>query len=178
MSQATIPATRSAAANLERAQVVIDHARHKRRRGRGPSMSFMGEYNPRKALALAERFTRSEVLNSSACQKQAALYARLTGLAARAVPHLTSGKRWVKMNEAERKMTIIGIVADVGTEAELRERLAVVGVDVTDDLYISWHVSEPGNVVGHEARLLTQALGGLVSKSGALVSIMIDGEDF
>lgn len=38
----------------EQAAIVVAHAKQQRRRKRNPSMSFQGENNPRKALALAE----------------------------------------------------------------------------------------------------------------------------
>ena len=89
---------------------------------------------------------------------------------------ILSAKTWRDMTKNERKICVRYIVSQVESEAELRERL-------TKELNfgycaINWHLSDAGDKTGDEARALVKALGGLVSKNGALVQIMTADEMF
>lgn len=89
---------------------------------------------------------------------------------------LLSTKTWGDMSKNELKICVRNIVSQVESEDELRERL-------TKELgfgycAINWHLSDAGDKTGDEARALVKALGGLVSKNGALVKIMTADDMF
>ena len=89
---------------------------------------------------------------------------------------LMSTKTYAAMTTIERKTCVRHIVSQVESKQELQERLQRdLGVGYC---CISWHLSEPGDKTGDEARMLVKALGGLVAKNGALVMIMTPDDDF
>lgn len=91
------------------------------------------------------------------------------GLAGRAVERLVDTVPWRDMSDDQRRMCIIYTVSQVETQKELERRLeSDFGIT---DASIDWY--DPGDdKTGLEAQMFVKALGGLVAKSGALVSIM------
>ncbi|MCX6715124.1 MAG: hypothetical protein NTX72_04895 [Candidatus Uhrbacteria bacterium] len=89
---------------------------------------------------------------------------------------LNMRKTYETMTQTERQICVRAIVTQVESEKELAHYLALVlGVN---DFHIRWHLAEPDDVPGQEARMLVEALGGLVSKNGALVMIYIHDEEY
>ena len=111
-----------------------------------------------------------EILNNPEIQravKAEEIKDKLRGLLA---DQLMSTKTWGDMDEAERRICVHHIVSQVASEEELRARLqSDLGFGY---VAIEWHLSEPGDKTGEEARMLVKALGGLVSKYGALGLLM------
>ena len=147
---------------LGTANYVIAHARYQRSRGRKPSMSFMTERNPAKALRMAEKFLGwaddRAVYQEAACE------------ILRAVDPAYLAED-LAADEIERLAVMV--ICDSGTENEVVRRLEQLGcidVNVTSDM--------PDDKAGQEAAELVRALGGPVLKSGALVycSFMWRGE--
>jgi len=117
----------------------------------------------------------SDVLSSKAVQGAVANEQWKDEMVAGVAEWLMTNKSWVEMTKDERKACIRTSVSQVESEDELRERLAELGVE---GFIINWHLSEPGDETGQEARMLVKALGGLVAKNGALVMIMTPDEQF
>ena len=116
-----------------------------------------------------------EILNNPTI-KAAVMSQQMKGkLGSALADQLMSTKTWGDMNKNERKICIKHVVSQVESEQELRDRLQSdfsIGY-----VAINWHLSEPADKTGDETRMLVTALGGLVSKNGALVMIMmIDGQ--
>ena len=89
---------------------------------------------------------------------------------------LISTKTWDEMSKNERKICVKHVVSQVESEQELRDRLrSDFGLGY---VAINWHLSEPGDKTGDEARMLVAALGGLVAKNGALVMIRTADDSF
>lgn len=88
---------------------------------------------------------------------------------------LISTKTWETMTANERKVCVQHIVTEVESELELSRRLNDLGCT---DCAINWHDVDPSDKTGLEAQALVKALGGLVAKNGALVSVMTADEDF
>ncbi len=86
-----------------------------------------------------------------------------------------STKMWSGMTADERELCLRHIVSQVESEGELRERLTKIGLE---DCAVSWYLSPPGDKIGDEARVLVRAVGGLVSKNGALVMLMTSEDMF
>ena len=137
------------------AAYVVAHARWQQSRGRRPSMPYLAENNPRKALAAARAFL-------SAINNRQRLIDLLPRLGT-TTPELAQ-----QMGPGEIKVHVRRIVADSSSELELRHRLENE-LDISDALIV-WHM--PSDQTGIEARDIGIALGGLVSKSGAMVMIM------
>lgn len=83
---------------------------------------------------------------------------------------IMSAKNWQHMTKDERKTCIRYVVSQVSSEDELRARLQ--SDFALGHVAINWQLSDAGDKTGDEARMLVKALGGLVSRNGALVSIM------
>jgi len=141
------------------AEHVVAHAAWQRSRGRNPSMSFVGERNPRKALEL----TRSVI--------RMAEHTKFTNsIGAIIVRH----KSYDNMTDAEIKVAVRHIISSSSSEAEVRER-------IRDELGYPYDIvldtSIPDDAVGREARELVRGLGGLVMQNGAMAMAMIHGHD-
>jgi hypothetical protein len=77
---------------------------------------------------------------------------------------------WDSMNANQRKVCVRHIVSEVETKEELEKRLLDdFGIDCAA---IDWCQPDSADQTSMEAQMLVKALGGLVSKSGAMVSIM------
>lgn len=88
---------------------------------------------------------------------------------------LLRNKSWEDMNGIERRACVRALVVQAESEGELLGGLALLGIE---DFSVAWHLSDPDDQTGQEARMLVKALGGLVSKNGALVMIMTPEEQF
>ena len=89
---------------------------------------------------------------------------------------LMSAKSWEEMAANEQRDCIRYIVGQVESRDELKLRLE-------DDLNlysseIDWSDPVPGDKTDEEARMLIKAMGGLVAKNGATVTIWHYGELF
>lgn len=142
------------------AEAVVAHAQWRRSRGRAPSMSFVGERNPRKALFAAKCFIASA--------KQADLFGQLGKLVMR-------HKRFNEMNDVEIEAAVRHIVTSSSSEAEVRQRLRdELGYPYSD---VCLRTLIPGDATGREMRELVRGLGGLVMKNGAMAMVIIQGHE-
>lgn len=116
-----------------------------------------------------------DVLNSPDVQAAVRLEKGKDALRAQLANLLTSTKTWETMNEKERKVCVQSIVSQVESELELSRRLNEIGCT---DCAINWRDVDPNDQTGLEAQALVKALGGLVSKSGALVMVMTCEDEF
>jgi len=140
---------------------VIAHAAWQRSRGRRPSMSFLTERNPRKALASAFLFLKTHKWEAT-----------LDSLATKVGAAIGQRKNYREMSEQELKIVVRGIVSSSSSKEEiLRRLLEEVGCPEGD---VMIDVSDvPTDTVGIEARELVRALGGHVTQHGAMVHIEI-----
>lgn len=142
------------------AERVVAHAAWQRSRGRNPSMSFVGQDNPHKALALAYSVIytaqRTNLLDS---------------IVAAMVPH----KSYAEMMDFEIEVVARHIITTSFSEAEVQQRLR----DELDYPYgdIDLNTIIPNDATGMEARELLRGLGGLVMKNGAMVMAMMHGHN-
>ncbi|MFH0857159.1 MAG: hypothetical protein V1848_00215 [Candidatus Magasanikbacteria bacterium] len=139
------------------AEQVVAHATWRRSRGRNPSMSFVGERNPRKALSLANSVIRA---------------ARHTKLIDSIGAVVVRRKSYDEMTDAEIRIAVRHIIISSSSEDEvqqrLRDELGYVDGIVLDTLV-------PVDATGREARELVRGLGGMVMRNGAMASAMMDG---
>lgn len=141
------------------AEQVVAHAAWKRSRGRNSSMSFVGERNPRKALALANSVIRA---------------AQHTKLINSIGADVVRRKSYHDMSDVEIKVAAKHIISSSSSEAEVQQRLR----DELDYPYsIALHTTIPDDVTGREARELVRGLGGLVMKNGAMAMAMMHGHN-
>jgi len=143
------------------AELVVAHAAYRRSRGRrNPSMSFLGQRNPREALVLANAVASGDRMRR--------------GLAEMATVALLQNrkKRYDDMTDSEIKAAARHIITSSSSEAEVEQRLR----DELEYPYsIALHTTVPDDSDGREARALVRALGGLVMKSGAMAMVMMHG---
>ncbi|MFA5413494.1 MAG: hypothetical protein WC348_03060 [Patescibacteria group bacterium] len=142
------------------AEQVVAHAAWQRSRGHNPSMSFVGERNPCKALALANSVIR------------AAQHTKLIGLVGAAVVQC---KSYPDMTDAEIEVAARHIIASSSSEDEARQRLRDELGYPYDDVALC--TTTPDDATGREARELVRGLGGLVMKNGAMAMVMMYGHD-
>lgn len=117
-----------------------------------------------------------DVLNNPHVVAAAKLEGHKDKMVADLADQLMSTKTYSAMTANERKICVRHIVSQVESEQELQERLQRdLGAGYC---CINWHLSEPGDKTGDEARMLVKALGGLVAKNGALVMIMTPDDNF
>lgn len=113
-----------------------------------------------------------DVLTNPTVQGAVAYQTSLDPLVRATADSLMSHTTWGDMNPEQRKLCLRAIVLECSTENELRRRLHTdLGLDHP---HIAWEDISPDDVTGQEARAFVKALGGLVSKSGALVMISAD----
>jgi hypothetical protein len=141
----------------ESAEEVMAHAAWQRKRGRNPSMSFVGERNPRKALAVAmaviQQAQRTELVNEVAGT-------------------VLKGKSYWEMTDAEFKLAVRRIICDSSSEEEVERRLREE-LEYLEGICL--HADIPEDATGREARELVRGLGGLVMKNGAMAMAMLWG---
>ena len=111
-----------------------------------------------------------DILNNPAIRAAVQFETQKDRLIADLAEQLISTKTWGTMNTDERWTCLRYIVSQVSTEEELRDRLrSELSLGY---VAFEWHLSSPDDETGNEARMLVKSLGGLVTKSGALVMIM------
>lgn len=110
-----------------------------------------------------------EILGNPAIESAVAHQQTLIALAARPVEYLIDTVPWKDMTPDQRKMCIVYSVSQVESQEELERRLER---DFGISACVSWHQPDPNDRSDMEAKMLVQALGGLISKSGAMVMIM------
>jgi hypothetical protein len=81
---------------------------------------------------------------------------------------LISTKMWGDMDKKERKLCIDHMIAESETEAELRQRLAEIGVG---SVAVNWLDVDSNDTKAREAQMLVKALGGPIAKNGAMVMV-------
>lgn len=141
------------------AEQVIAHAAWQHSRGRNPSMPFLGESNPIKALALATSVIERVELGKMVAEIGAII---------------TRKKSYYEMDDVEIKAAVRHIISSSSSEAEVEKRLR----DEIDYPYdIAMYTTIPDDATGREARELVRGLGGLVMKNGAMVMAMMHGHD-
>jgi hypothetical protein len=116
-----------------------------------------------------------DVLDSSAVKGAIRHYKMVDQVVDAVVPHLLQEKNWFEMNKTEREASLRYLVGQAESEESLRQSLSEVGVD---DYMLSWSDVDPNDKTSLEAQALVKALGGLVAKSGALVSVDFWDYDF
>lgn len=117
-----------------------------------------------------------EILNNPTVQRAIRAEQSKDGLRKVLAEALMSTKTWPNMISDERRVCVHHIVSQSETEEELHSRL-------TNELglghrSVSWMDVDQNNKVELEAQALLKALGGLLSKNGALVNIMTPDEIF
>jgi len=141
------------------AERVIAHARYQRSRRRWPSMPFITERNPRRALVLAEA-----VIKGSHCAESLSW---LGGIAMEARPYH-------QMGEAEIEAAVHHIISTSSSEAEVRRRIRDE-LGHREAIELISHI--PEDKAGLEARELVRGLGGPIMQNGAMVMVMMYGPD-
>lgn len=145
--------------NLGSAEEVIAHAAWQRTRGRRPAMSFVGQRNPRKALAFAGTVIR--------VAKRTALIDSIGSI-------LLQRECYDEMTDVQIEVAARHIISSSSSEAEVRQR-------IRDELgypdEITLETSLPNAATGREARELVRGLGGLVMKNGAMAMAIMHGHD-
>ncbi len=82
---------------------------------------------------------------------------------------LMASKTWSEMTHQERRLCIRHIVAQVESKDELISQLrAQLGIK---EAHVSWSMPNPNDQASLEARALVKAMGGPISKNGALVMV-------
>lgn len=141
------------------AEQVLAHSAWQRSRGRNPSMSFVGERNPRKALSLARSVIRA---------------ARHTKLVNSVGAVVVQRKSYNNMTDAEIKVSARHIITSSSSEEEVQQRLR----DELGYPYgVALHTTIPSDATGRQARELVRGLGGLVMKNGAMAMAMMHGHN-
>jgi hypothetical protein len=141
------------------AEMVVAHAKWQHSRGRNPSMSFVGQRNPRRALAFAISVIKSY---------------KWIKLADSIVPAIINHRSYHEMSDLEVEIAAKYIIRDSSSEEEIRTRLSEE-LGYSDDIDMS--ISIPEDATGREARELLKALGGLIMKNGAMVNGMMHGHE-
>ncbi len=142
------------------AEEVVAHAKWCHSRGRNPSMPFVGQRNPRKALSVAEAVI--------AGAKHADFIGQLGELVAR-------HKSYDEMTDVEIEVAARHIISSSSSEAEVQQRLRdELGYPYGD---IALRTTIPDDATGREVRELVRGLGGLVMKSGAMAMAMMHGHE-
>lgn len=148
------------------AEYVLAHAAWRRSRGRKPSMGYLTERNPTKALKLAKLMSgahKNEVFKDQICQ--------IVG------PVLVVKKTYLKMDELERTAALRALVSTSSSKEEIEQRLESE-LHVSAGLYML-SVSEPAtDPTGVEAVDLVRALGGLITKNNLMVMLTIMDDEW
>ncbi len=141
------------------AEQVILHAKWRRRNGRRPTMGYLNEMNPAKALRLASVVVAG-VRRSKLVSKIAAV--------------IIERKTYDTMNDKEIEVAARHIIQDSVTEDEVRRRLRE---ELGYRYNVALSITLPTDDVGRGARELVRGIGGLVMKNGAMVMAMLHGHE-
>ncbi len=113
-----------------------------------------------------------EVLNNPDIKAAVRFEEVKSQLGSKLAEQLMGTKTWATMNKNERDICMKHVVSQVESEQELTDRLrADFGITYAA---ISWHRPDDDDKVGQEGLMFVRALGGLVSKNGAMVMVMTD----
>jgi hypothetical protein len=138
------------------AEEVIAHAMWQRSRGRRPSMSFVGEKNPQKALnvakAVVDAATRTRMIDSIG-------------------DIVMKNKTYHEMTDDEIEIAARNIIITSSSEEEVHQRL----LDELDYSGMELSTNIPEDATGREARELVRGLGGMIMKNGAMAMAMMEG---
>ncbi len=141
------------------AEEVVAHAAWQRSRGRNPSMAFVGQNNPRKALAMAKGVIQM---------------AKHTALGNSIGKVVVRYKKYHEMSDLEIEVAARHIISSSSSEEEVQRRFRdELGYPYPVDL----NTSIPDDEVGRQARELVRGLGGLVMQNGAMAQAIIDGHE-
>jgi hypothetical protein len=141
------------------AREVVFDAVIQRLSGVEPELGYILEEDPAKAASLAREVLLGEVKAS---------------LADSDVVAATRGKKYPNLSDAELKSAVRHIVRTSMTETEIRRR---VMNELGYPHEFSLFMETPMDRTGEEARELVRGLGGLVTKSGAMVMGMMHGAE-
>lgn len=109
-----------------------------------------------------------EILGNPGFQIAAKAEDAKTVLRAQIVDALISTKTWGDMTKKERDLCVHHLVSESESEANLRSRLAEIGVGY---VAISWQDVDSNNKTSLEAQMIVKALGGPIALNGALVMV-------
>ena len=142
------------------AAYVVAHAEYMASLGRNPSVKFLTNNNPRKALVSARAILESQNWQGL-----------VTDTANQIAPGLL-GKPFDSMKPVEVEIVLRHIVATSSSEEEILKRIkGELGCPYTPSLSFK----QPKDRVEREACELVKALGGLITKNGAMVMMTIFG---
>ena len=141
------------------AERVVAHAAWQRSRGRKPSMSFIGEKNPLRALVLA-----TSVVERS----------KFSGLLVSVGARFVRGRTYEEMNDDEIKIAAAAIICTSSSEEEVHRRMVE---EIEYPYGVTLTTSVPDDEIGREARELFRGSGGMVMKNGAMAMAMLHGHN-
>lgn len=139
------------------AELVIAHAAWRRQRGRRPSMSFINERDPRKALKFAQA-----VVNADQWSKKIAGIGKI----------FAEGRSFETMDKLMLEVAIRHIVTTSSSEHEALARVQNELGLPPENFSISSFL--PDDTPGREMRELVRGLGGLIMKNGAVACVAAD----
>jgi len=141
------------------AERVIAHAVWQESRGRNPSMNFVTETDPRKALALAYFIVDRVVL---------------TALETSYGLKIANTHSWDKMSNDELKVAIRAIIQTSSSKREINRRVRRE-LDYPHNLKLD--IKIPTDETGRRVRELARGSGGLIMTNGAMVMGTICSRD-
>ena len=139
------------------AELVIAHAVWRRQRGLGPSMPYINERDPRKALKFAQ-----SVVRASEWSRDVAGIGKI----------FAEKRSFESMDEVMLEVALRHIVTSSSSEEEVLNR-AQNDLGIPPE-YFSISSFLPEDQAGREIREFVRGLGGLVMKNGAVASIVAD----
>jgi hypothetical protein len=143
---------------------VIAHAQYRASRGKKPSMAYLTETNPRKALEAAHRIEGAIVDND---HKE--FFARK-----KADSIIIQKRPYDQLTPGEAGLAMRRIIVNSSDSAEVARRFRdELGCPYTPCM----NVMEMKSSTSHEARDLCLALGGVALKTGQPIMLMVHGPD-
>ena len=139
------------------AQLVVAHAEWRRQRGHRPSMSFVNERDPKKALKFAQ-----VVIKADQWSREVAGIGKI----------FAEKRSFESMDELMLKVVLRHIVITSSSEEEILARVQKeLGMSPE---FISVDAFLPDDNAGREIRELVRGLGGLIMKNGAVTSVVAE----
>jgi len=149
------------------AERVVYHAQYKASRGKGPSMSFLSERNPRKALASAKLFLDRKVV----CDNISILLESFGS----AILQDPNRPDYDEMTESQIIAAARHIISTSENEEEVKRRM-VEELGCHGEPHTN--VLTAINRIGAEVKELCLALGGVTLKTGELIQVMFSGPNY
>ncbi len=113
--------------------------------------------------------SKNDILNNPLIKAVGRLQETRLAAFGNVVEVLMASKTWSEMTSRERQLCIRHIVAQVESKDELISQLrAQLGIK---EAHVSWSMPNPNDQASLEARALVKAMGGPISKNGALVMV-------